>query len=177
LQPAAQRESSERNAHSEARISVLEERLQHMQDQLDIYQLMSTYGPSADSGSGDVIETLFTSNGQYISGIPGVDLSSAVEIRRMIEQPSQREFIDRGCAHMVTMPVVRVSGDRAIALCHGQLLRHQDGEFQVWRTSASRWDFVRTSEGWKVARRKNELLDGNSEAQNLFREALVEFDT
>jgi hypothetical protein len=169
-------EESAAGSSLDNRVSALEERLQQLQDQVDVYQLMSTYGPCADSGSGDVIETLFASDAEYITGIDGFNYSSAEEIRKMIEsEPTHRELMEMGCAHMMTMPVVKVRGDRAVALCHGQLFRHQGDEFQVWRTSATRWDFVRTSEGWKIAKRRNKLLDGNTDAQLLFREALLEF--
>jgi SnoaL-like domain len=173
IHPMTTEESA--GSSAEDRISALEERLQQLQDQLDIYQLMSTYGPSADSGSGDIIETLFAIDAEYITGIAGINYNSAEEIRTMIEsEPLHKELMENGCAHFVTMPVVKVFGDRAVAVCHGQLLRHQDDGFHVWRTSATRWDLVRTSSGWKVAKRRNTLLDGNPEAQNLFREALLE---
>jgi len=37
-------------------------------DQIEIYQLLSTYGPCADSGSGDIVETLYKGDGKYDSG-------------------------------------------------------------------------------------------------------------
>src|ERR1700730_4987167 len=83
IHPMTTEESA--GSSTEDRISALEERLQQLQDQLDIYQLMSTYGPSADSGSGDIIETLFAIDAEYITGIAGSNYHSAEEIRTMIE--------------------------------------------------------------------------------------------
>jgi hypothetical protein len=151
----------------------LEERLKRLEDQIEIYQLLSTYGPCADSGSGDIVETLYKGDGKYDSGIDAFD--GAAAIREMIEElPLHRQLMNQGCAHMVTMPVVNVTGDRAVATCHGQLLRRDGDGFTIWRTSATRWDLERTSSGWKIARRVNRLLDGSPGAQELFRSALFD---
>jgi hypothetical protein len=157
---------------SEDRFNQLEDRVRSLEDRLAIYQLMSTYGPSADSGSGDVVETLFTESGEYDSGID--PFHGAAAIRDMIEHlPLHRSLMAAGCAHLMTMPLVQVDGDRAVAICHSQLLRHEDDGFRVWRTSATRLDFERTPGGWRIARRVNRLLDGSASPRDLFREVLV----
>jgi hypothetical protein len=51
------------------RMAVREERLAKVADQLAIYQLSMTYGPSADSGSDDVVRTLYTEDAEYDSGL------------------------------------------------------------------------------------------------------------
>lgn len=160
-------------ATAEERLARMEERLHRLEDHVAIFQLMATYGPCADSGSGDVVEALFTADGSYDSGIETFE--GAASVREMIESlPLHRELMAGGCAHMVTMPVVWVSGDRAVALCHGQLLRHRGDGFEVWRTSATRWELERTPEGWKVASRVNRLLDGDESARDLFRRGVLE---
>jgi hypothetical protein len=157
----------------ESTVAALERRLVELEDRLAIYQLMATYGPCADSGSGDIVETLYTEDGTYDSGIEV--FQRAAGIRAMIESlPLHRELMAGGCAHMITMPIVKVMGDKALAICHGQLLRHEGDAFTVWRTSATRWDLERTPDGWKIARRENRLLDGDVKAQELFRNSLLE---
>jgi hypothetical protein len=160
-------------AATDEAVARLEARVRELEDRLEIFQLMARYGPCADSGSGDIVETLFTEDGVYDSGIQSFD--GAAAIGEMIESlPLHRALMDGGCAHMITMPVVKVDGDRAIAFCHGQLLRHQGDSFEVWRTSATRWELERSPQGWKIARRVNRLLDGDVSAQKLFRDALLE---
>jgi SnoaL-like domain len=160
-------------AATDEAVARLEARVRDLEDRLEIFQLMATYGPCADSGSGDIVETLYIEDGYYDSGMQSFD--GAAAIRGMIESlPLHRSLMDGGCAHMITMPVVKLNGDRAIAICHSQLLRRQDNAFQVWRTSANCWELERSPQGWKVAKRVNKLLDGDVSAQQLFRDALLE---
>ena len=79
-----------------------------------------------------------------------------------------------GSAHLASMPVVHVDGDRATALCHGQLLRfdREADAFRIWRATAVRLEFRRTAEGWKIYRRANRLLDGSDASHQHFRDGL-----
>jgi hypothetical protein len=146
-----------------------------LEDRMAIYQLMSTYGPCADSGSGDVVETLYTDDGEYDSGF--IVCEGAAGVRDMLEaMPLHRSLMADGCAHIIDMPFLRIDGDKAIAFCHSQLLRHQGGEnYVIFRTSATFWNFERTQVGWKIARRVNRPLNGTEDGQKLFRDALLSY--
>jgi hypothetical protein len=151
----------------------LEERLRKVEDRLEIYQLLSTYGPCADSGSGDLVETLFTVDGEYDTSETVCE--GAAGVREMIDSfPLHRELMASGCAHIIDTPALRIDGDRAVAVGHSMLLRHADGGNKVFFMSAVRWEFERTADGWKIARRTNRHLDGNPDARQLLRQALEE---
>jgi hypothetical protein len=155
-------------------IARLEARLRTIEDRMEIYQLMSTYGPCADSGSGDVVEKLYTTDGKYDSGF--IVCEGAAGVREMLEtMPLHRSLMADGCAHIIDMPFLKIDGDTAIAFCHSQLLRHQGDEtYVIFRTSATFWHFDRTPDGWKIAKRVNRPLNGSEDGQQLFRDALLE---
>src|SRR5690606_14014889 len=44
--------------------------------------------------------------------------------------------------------------------------------YRIWRTSANRWEFIRTDQGWRVTHRTNRPLDGGGEARELLRAAV-----
>ena len=138
-----------------------------------IYQLLATYGPSADSGSADVVREIFDVNGAYDSGIDRFE--GAENVANMIATlPLHRQVMAEGSSHVVTMPVVRIDGDRAYAVCHGQLHRYdrEADQFRVWRSSGVLLKFVRTENGWRLAERVNRLLDGSEASHAHLREGL-----
>jgi hypothetical protein len=155
------------------RFEALERRLAEVEDRLAIYQLLMTYGPSADSGSDDVVRALHTEDAEYDSGLE--TFHGADGIAKMIaELPLHREIMAGGSGHMATLPAVRIDGDRATAVCHGQLLRFdRDADcFRVWRTTAVQLEFRRTPDGWRIHRRRNRLMDGSDASHRHFREGL-----
>jgi hypothetical protein len=158
---------------TEQRLAALERRVTLLEDQVAIYQLLATYGPAADSGSADIVREIFDVNGAYDSGIERFD--GADNVADMIATlPLHRKVMAEGSSHVVTMPVVRVEGDTAYAVCHGQLHRYdrEADQFRVWRSSGVRLKFVRTEDGWRLAERVNRLLDGSDASHAHLREGL-----
>jgi SnoaL-like domain len=160
-------------AADDDRLDRLEQRIAALEDQIAIYQLLMTYGPSADSGSDDVVRAIHHPDAEYDSGLEV--FYGADGIGDMIASlPLHRDIMAGGSAHLATMPVVHVDGDRATALCHGQLLRfdREADAFRIWRATAVRLEFRRTGEGWKIYRRANRLLDGSDASHQHFRDGL-----
>ena len=156
---------------AEHQIDRLEARMRQLEDELAIYQLMSTYGPAVDSGETTTASELWTETGDYGSSGAGF-WSGAAAIKAMLDGEGHQGLIANGCAHVFDIPRVVVTGDRAVAICHFFLYRHADDGFVTWRVAASRWDLVRGPGGWRVEHRINQLLDGSPEAREVFAEAL-----
>jgi len=154
------------------RLTALEERIARVEDQLAIYQLLMTYGPSADSGSDDVVRALHTEDAEYDSGVE--TFHGATGIAEMIALPLHRDIMAGGSSHIATLPVIHLDGDRASALCHGQLLRFDKEAdcFRIWRATSVRLEFRRTDDGWKIHRRANQLMDGSAASHQHFRDSL-----
>ena len=66
-----------------------------------------------------------------------------------------------------------VDGDRAVATAYAQLCRADGENFRVWRVTATRWELVRTDDGWQVEQRVNRLLDGDEAARELLRRGVT----
>ena len=154
-------------------MSDLEARVAALEDMVAIQQLLMTYGPAADSGSADVVRTLWTEDAEYDSGFE--TFRGADGIAEMIASlPLHRDIMAGGSTHQATAPVIRVDGDTAVGFCHGQLLRFDKEAdcFRVWRSSAVRLEFRLTPDGWKIHRRRNVLLDGSDASHEHFRDGL-----
>lgn len=154
---------------SEDRIAPLEARLRILEDRLEIADLLAAYGPRVDAGDADATAALWTEDGVY-------DVDTGVYegrqgIADMVRSSFHQGLLLRGCAHLTSPPQVEVDGDTAVAVGHSQLVaRREDGRgFTVLRTTAHRWELVRTSEGWRVHRRTSRLLDGAASARDLLR--------
>lgn len=150
-----------------ARMAQLEARLLLLEDRLAISELVASYGPLVDAGDAAGTAALWTEDGTY-------DVDTGVYegrqgIAEMVQSFEHQGLLSRGCAHLTTAPRIELDGDAAVAVCHSQLVvRRDDGRsFSVARTTAHRWELVRTVDGWRVARRTSRLLDGSEAARSL----------
>lgn len=152
---------------SARRIEQLESRLALLEDHLAILQLVASYGPAVDSLDRDAVAWLWAEGGSYDFG--GAPLVGRGDVAGLVDLPSHRAYVEAGCAHALAPPRVTITGDRAVAVGCSQVLLKDGNGWRVARTSANRWEFVRTSEGWKVLRRTNRLMDGSRSSRDLFR--------
>jgi hypothetical protein len=76
-----------------------------------------------------------------------------------------------GCGHVLSMPVVSVTGDTAVATCTSRFYFRDGDAFKTSRVTAVRMELLRTSEGWQIKRRINRLLDGTDDGLALYRAA------
>ncbi|TQF74549.1 nuclear transport factor 2 family protein [Rhodococcus spelaei] len=145
----------------------LVERVQLLEDKLDIMQIISAYGPAVDSGSAEAVAGLWTEDGVY--DVDTGSMTGHSEIEAMVHSRNHQSYIHGGCAHLVGPPHIVLDGDTAVATCHSQLVMH-DGESKtnrVARITANRWEFARIDGQWKVTVRTNRLLDGRAEAREI----------
>lgn len=141
-------------------------RLQALEDREAIRNLIASYGPLADSGDAQAVAALWTSDGVYaVDGFP--EARGHAAIAALIEGPVHRDLMSDGCAHVLSPPVITLAGDQATALCHSIVFRKTGAGWDTVRVAANNWQFVRTSEGWRAARRDNALLDGRAAARTL----------
>jgi ketosteroid isomerase-like protein len=158
------------------RLSRLEKRIAHLEDQVAIYQLMATYGPAADSGSIPEAVSLWADDGVY-------DLHTQVmkghtDIAEELGGSWHQGLIKQGSAHIVSMPHVTIDGDNAVATCHSRLYRREDeGGYRVLSCSANRWEMERIGGRWRVRRRVSRRLDGSDESHTVLAAGLATSDT
>lgn len=141
------------------RLQALENRIQQLEDRASILRVISMYGPAADRSDGRAIQQLFSTEGTYELEGWSFDHQSMEET---VSTDLHARYVRAGSAHVMSLPSIRLDGDRAVAINYSQVFICQGDYWIVDRCAANRWELVRTSEGWKVDRRVNRLLNGSA---------------
>ncbi len=139
----------------------IEERLQLLEDNDAIRQIVSAYSYSVDGLNAESVGNLYTADGVYavadMAPFVGRDRVAAITADK-----GHRELVANGCAHVSLPPYIEVECDQAVATCHTMVARKGDDGFYIWRLSASRIELLREDDGeWRIQRRENWLLDGD----------------
>ncbi len=162
----------------------LEERLRAIEDRLEIYNLIASHPPSADTGGGDHISGSWSEEGVFDRG-DDVTRGRAA-IAQQVLSPAHQAAIAGGLAHFTGLPHVTITGDTAIVTSYLQVIVPQtQGDavevpnhgrskgFRIHRITANRWELVRTQQGWKFKRRTLRQLDGSEPARAILRQAIA----
>jgi hypothetical protein len=163
----------------------LEERLCLIEDRFEIYNLIASHPPSADTGAGEYTASVWAEDGVFDRGVEFSRPTGRASIAGGSSNPEHRRAIEQGIAHFAGLPYVRITGDTAFAISYLQILvpdrvgpafdvpNHGSSRgFHVHRVSANRWEFARTDDGWKIKRRTLRSLDGTEPAREILRGAL-----
>jgi hypothetical protein len=158
----------------------LEQRVQALEDKLDIVQLIMSYPLALDSGAEGYCSSVWAEEGIFDRGSSepaehSGGYQGSYGVKTILEEmngPAIRAARNKGLAHLMTAPHVQVNGNRAIATNYNQLVEHGTDGFITTRVSANRWELVRRNESWLIERRTLRLLDGSSEARQLLRHDL-----
>ncbi|QYJ03099.1 nuclear transport factor 2 family protein [Nocardioides panacisoli] len=156
---------------NEARIEALEERLKRLEDQQEISRLVASYGPLVDAGEASRVGALWTDDGIY--DVDDYYMASRADIEAMVRSDAHQGLIGKGCCHFLGPAHVTVDGDRAVAVCESVLLVQHQGRPVVARIGANRFEFVRTTHGWRTVHRTTRGLDGDAAARSLLAETTV----
>jgi hypothetical protein len=163
----------------------LEARLRLIEDRLEIYNLIASHPPSADTGAAAFTASVWAEDGVFDRGGEFARPTGRAAIAAGSASPEHHRAIEQGIAHFAGLPYVRVTGDTAIAISYLQILvpdhvgpvfevpNHGASRgFHVHRVSANRWEFERTASGWKIKRRTLRPLDGSAPARELLSAAV-----
>ena len=164
----------------------LDARLRDIEDRLEIYNLIASHPPSADTGADYYTRVVYTEDGSFDRG-EGLDSAVGNEsIAAMTQTPGHQRAIQGGLAHFAGLPHIAIDGDRASVTSY-LLLLHPDpaGEsrelpnhgsstgFRIHRVAANRWTLARTPDGWRIESRKLRPLDGSQPAREILERALA----
>jgi len=160
-------------------------RIRAIEDRLEIYNLIASHPPAADTGSSAYTKSSFTEDG-VIDLAAGKSAAGNEAIALIQETSGHKAAIAGGLAHFAGLPRVDVHGDTAVATSYLQILTpHPSADpievpnhgvskgFRVHRVGVNRWELVRTPAGWKIRRRTLRSLDGSEAARDLLRQALA----
>ena len=89
----------------------LEDRIRAIEDRLEIYNLIASHPPSADTGGRDHIAASWVEDGVFDRGEP---LRGRSAIAEQVMSPEHQAAIAGGLAHFTGLPHVAIDGDTAI---------------------------------------------------------------
>ena len=170
-------------------LHTVEQRLRDIEDRLEIYNLIASHPPSADTGADYYSRAIYLEDGAMdLAGGKGAQGNEA--IAAIVKTPGHQAAIAGGLAHFAGLPHITLDGDTAVVISYLQILApHPTAEpievpqhgvsrgFRVHRVGANRWDLVRTERGWRIKRRTLRPLDGTEPAREILRTALSGFET
>jgi hypothetical protein len=158
----------------------LEERVQRLEDQLSIYQLIVSYPLAVDSASVDFAASVWLENGVFDRGAADPEKHSGEfegaygldAILQEVGGAALQTAREAGLAHIMTTPHIEIKGDEAVATGYTLMVARDGEEFRIRRPTANRWDLVRHGHTWKIKRRTLRLMDGSPEGRELLRAAM-----
>ena len=129
----------------------LEARVQRLEDLLAIQQLFIDYGNHLDAQDLDSYASLFAEDGEVLLGPLG-RAKGRDEIKTLMAKAMGP---GAGSYHLVTNPQVQLDGDRATSVVMWTVVaRDENGKPKLTMLGRHVDELVRTSEGWRFARRK-----------------------
>jgi SnoaL-like domain len=146
------------------RLKTIEARLQLLEDHAAILRLISAYGPAADRSDGAAIQRLFSVDGTY--ELEGWSFDHQT-MEQTVHTDLHARYVAAGSAHVMSLPNITIDGDRAVAINYSQVFVCEGDHWVTDRCAANRWELERTSDGWRVSRRVNRLLNGSEASVQL----------
>ncbi|MBN7795389.1 nuclear transport factor 2 family protein [Parahaliea mediterranea] len=164
-----------------ASITALAERVQYIEDELALRNLMVRYGLAVDCGDTATAVACHTGDAVYVvsaprsgrdeadSGATDLTLKGAEAIGNMLDSPLHQSLLPC-CAHTVGPVTLEISGDEARATGYSRLYNVKESTPHLQRLAINEWRFRRDSGQWRIARRESRLV-GEDQAQALLRQA------
>ena len=165
--------------------ATIEDRLRAVEDTLEIYHLIASQPPAADTGTDRYYRNAFTADGVIDLG-GGKAANGNEAIAAVVKTPEHQAAIAGGLCHFAGLPRVELDGDTAVATSYLQIITPHKGAapmevaghgsssgFRIHRVGANRWELLRTPQGWKVKRRTLRPLDGSDGAREILRQAVA----
>jgi hypothetical protein len=167
----------------------LEQRIRAIEDQLEIYNLIASHPPSADTGAGAYAEAVYTEDGVFDRGPNLTGATGNKALGALLKSDGHQAAIAGGLAHFTGLPYVDIDGDSATVISYLQILTpRKTGDaievpnhgasrgYHIHRVVTNRWELVRSATGWKIKRRTIRLVDGSEPSRELLRGALKEYE-
>jgi SnoaL-like domain len=152
-------------------------RITATEDRLEILNLLAGSAFSSDVASEAYWAKMFTHDAVFDRGQGRQDKGQA-DILKIVGGSDQKEAIKFGMTHLAMLPHISLNGDSAVAT--GYLLivvpdtaashvklpgKGVSSGFSIYQLTVNRWQFVRSTVGWKVSQRTvRPLSSGDSQA-------------
>src|SRR5271170_7140794 len=166
----------------------LEQRIRAIEDRLEIYNLIASHPPSADTGADRYAEATYTEDGVFDRGANLTGATGNKALAALLKSDGHQAAIAGGLAHFTGLPYVALDGDTAVVISYLQILTpKKSGEpievpnhgasrgYHIHRVVTNRWELLRTASGWKIKRRTIRLVDGTEPSREVLRGALTAY--
>jgi hypothetical protein len=163
----------------------LDQRVRAIEDRLEIYNLIASHPPSADTGADFHAEASYTDDGVFDRGPNLSGAAGNKAIAASLKSDGHQAAIAGGLAHFTGLPHIALDGDTAVVISYLQILTpnksgaavevpHHGASrgYHIHRVVTNRWELVRTAAGWKIKRRTIRLVDGSEPSREILRGAL-----
>lgn len=160
----------------EKRLEALEQRLQQVEDELAIRNVMTRYGLAVDCGDADTAAACHIEDALYTVSAPQAGredagppedllLKGRRAIREMLTSELHQSLLP-DCAHTVGPVCVELDGLNARATGYSRLYRREGEVFGLMRLAINEWRFQKVNDSWLIQSRESRLL-GEEQAQQL----------
>ncbi len=152
---------------------MLEAKVHRLEDEVEVRNVLISYGFAADTGDAERVGQRFTEDGVYdVSGRAVMD--GRADVEKMILGPGHQSLLPN-CAHTFGPSVVKIDGDGARVTGYTRTYHRSGDDYGLWRLSFTNVEMVRRDGRWRIARRTNRLV-GSEEAGAVFRQGLAELE-
>lgn len=156
-------------------MSSLEARIEAVEAELAIRNIIARYGLAADCGDVDTALSCHTADAVYIVSNPnaGRDRSEEADlelyghraIADMLNSERHQSLIPN-CAHTVGPLVIVVNSEAAKVIGYSRVYNMVKAKPHLMRLAFNRWDMRRENGKWKIARRESRVM-GEEAARDL----------
>ena len=149
----------------------LEDRIRTIEDRLEIYNLIASHPPSADTGGSEHIAACWVEDGVFDRGENLSSPRGREALAAQVKSPAHHVAIDGDSAVVTSYLAILVPQTQGDPV---EVPNHGSGKgFRVFRMTANRWELVRTPRGWKFKHRSTRQLDGSEPARKILQGALL----
>ncbi|MBI3743146.1 MAG: nuclear transport factor 2 family protein [Chloroflexi bacterium] len=155
-----------------ARLAKLEQRVQALEDEIEIHRTITTYGLAVDVGDADRTAWVYTEDTMF--DVDGkADMAGRKGVRAMVRGNGHQSLLP-DCAHTIGPAVVKLMGkDKAVATSYSRIY-HREGEaFRLFRLSYNRFTMEKRDGRWQIKHRKTTKL-GDPTAHDIFKQSIKE---
>jgi len=149
---------------TEALLAEALRRIQRLEDEAEIRNLLASYGLATDGGSVEATANIFAED-CHIDIDGAAFMEGRDQARGIVSSPLHQEIMPNS-AHIMGPFHITWDGETAIATGYATVYLKEDGAVKIWRQSYGRWELVRRDGRWQVLRRTSRST-GRDDCQEL----------
>lgn len=139
-------------------------RIQRLEDEAEIRNLLSSYGLATDGGSADATANIFAED-CHIDIDGAAFMEGRDQARGIVSSPLHQEIMPNS-AHLMGPFHIKWQGEMAVATGYATVYLKEGDTVKIWRQSYGRWELVKRDGRWQVLNRTSRST-GRDDCQDL----------